>query len=341
MSVAILILSSNIQGFFAMKRNTRYGFTLIELLVVIAIIAVLIGLLLPAVQKVREAAARAKCQNNLKQLGLAFHSFHDANGRLPAAYQSRPDLPDGNFYRWSSFALISPYLEQTAIYNNLDLNQSLYTLTPGPGPSLRPIHAPWVVLPVPVFLCPSDTRTSVVPDWGPANYNVNAGSGANGGAFANADGVIFQDARVKLTDIIDGTSNTALASESLLGRGGAATTAPTTQLEIQEVYRFLAAVVPLSEDGCQGATLGQTDRQARWADGANTTHQYVHYYPPNAAVPDCSSRLGNWKAARSRHPGGVNMLLSDGSVRFTRDNIDIVTWRALSTRAGNEVLGEF
>ena len=321
-------------------KKTCQGFTLIELLVVIAIIAILIGLLLPAVQKVREAAARVKCQNNLKQIALAMHNYHDACHLLPPAYVTRSDLPSGNFYRWSSFALISPYLEQTAIYNNLRLDQSLYSAPPEtPGVMLRPIHAPWVALKIPIFLCPSDVRTEVQPGWGAANYQVNAGDGANGGT-APGTGPIFQDARIHLLAITDGTSNTAMISESLIGRGGTAT-AITTRQDVEELFRFIPAVTPLSEAACAAATVIDTQRQARWADGASTVHQYNHYYLPNDRTPDCASRGGFWKTARSRHPGGVNIAFCDGSVRFLREGIPLATWRALGTRAGGEVIGDY
>ncbi len=322
------------------KSSQCLAFTLIELLVVIAIIAILIGLLLPAVQKVREAAARLKCQNNLKQIALAMHNYHDANGFLPAAYIDRPDLPSGNFYRWSSFAMISPYLEQTAIYNRLRLDMSLYSAPPEtPGVFLRPEHAEWVKIPVPVFLCPSDVRTEVQPGWAAANYVVNAGDGANGGT-APGTGPIFQNSRVKLVNITDGTSNTAMVSESIIGRGGTATAIVTRQ-DVQELFRFIPAVTPMSDAGCAAATVIDTQRQARWADGASTTHQYNHYNLPNDPTPDCASRGGFWKAARSRHTGGVNVALCDGSVRLVRDGVDPATWRALGTRAAGDILGDY
>jgi prepilin-type N-terminal cleavage/methylation domain-containing protein/prepilin-type processing-associated H-X9-DG protein len=321
--------------------RSRHAFTLIELLVVIAIIAILIGLLLPAVQKVREAAARMKCSNNLKQLGLAMHNYHDTNNGLPPAYKDLPTTqPSWNFHRWSSFALISPYLEQTTIYNNLRLDLSLYSAPPeSAGVQLRPIHAPWVVLKIPVFLCPSDVRTEVQPGWAASNYMVNSGDGANGGTIPGT-GPIFQNSNITLVAITDGTSNTAMVAESIIGRGGTAT-AITTRQDVQELFRFIPATTPPTDASCASTSVIDTQRQARWADGAGTTHQYNHRYLPNDVTPDCSSRAGFWKAARSRHTGGVNLGLCDGSVRFVRDGLSNVTWASVGTRAGGEVIGDF
>jgi len=310
----------------------RHAFTLIELLVVIAIIAILIGLLLPAVQKVREAAARMKCQNNLKQLGIAAHIHHDGLEYFPPSYQTRPDLPSGTFYRWSAIAMLTPYLEQTNLYKQLNLNLSLYEFT-GTAVLTRPEHTPWVSQKVPSFLCPSDPRTTVETNWGATSYLVDAGSGGTA-----TDGMFFINSKIRMTDITDGTSNTVLMAESPLGSG--TSQAVPLPYDRRTVMAWSTSAV-LTDAACAGYT-GREDRNGRWADGAPLYTGFDHHYTPNASLPDCSTRSGgNWKASRSYHTGGVNVLLADGSVRFVRDSVLPQTWLALGTRAGNEVATDY
>ena len=341
------------------RQNRRSGFTLIELLVVIAIIAILIGLLLPAVQKVREAAARAKCANNLKQIALACHSYHDANGGLP--YGRKFDNWDS--YTWSE--LVLPYIEQTNLQAGyVALNNPNWAQTyPGPnGPignnaqQRQARHTP-----VPVYLCPTDggpkTNEIGTTDYGMVrgSYRGCAGTGDMygqptdgtagpwgvgvfgvvplqttdpGGRIFNTTGP--RTAGVPFTAIVDGTSNTVMFSEGITPETTAGWGGPLGSI----LY------------GNMGGGL------------------YTHSLGPNSSAPDrpigpcpqnqgapgytapCASLGGNawWTrsavgaqvAARSLHSGGVNVALADGSVRFVSNNVDLAVWRAAGTRAGGE-----
>jgi len=346
----------------------RRAFTLIELLVVIAIIAVLIGLLLPAVQKVREAAARMKCQNNLKQLGLALHNYESAMNKLPPAFTANSGssgLPS-YFFSWSVLAQLNPYLEQTAIYNSMDLTQPMYV---PPNYTISTANQFAVVQVVPIFLCPSDKSQPVssaygVSNMGPTNYAACIGSGTtNGGAPYgspwNADGAFQAQIAIKILDITDGTSNTAAMSESILGDGAeSAFGAPPSGPDTTYAYLGYDGSTPVNPGTCNGSPMAwnlSNRRGFMWASGEIRCATYNHAYTPNAQIYDCIANYYNtsnpndptnvtavgFRAARSRHTSGVNLLLCDGSVRFVSNSVQPQTWTAIATRNGGEVVGSY
>jgi prepilin-type processing-associated H-X9-DG protein len=334
----------------------RPALTLIELLVVVAIIAVLIALLLPAVQRVREAAARTQCQNNLKQIGIALHSYESVNRGLPPAFPATPKPPfvgvvPDYFYTWSVLAQLNPYLEQTAIYKQMNLDEPLYSL---PTLTVLPDNQFAVQQTIELFLCPADKMAPIadgygVPVFGPVNYGACIGSGTTGGGPPygspwDADGVFRAAVKGTFAEITDGLSNTAAFSESTLGEGP--TVIGAMPANADKVYANVAP--PLTPAACEQAQLWnfQKPRGFLWASGEIRCASYNHFYPPNPPQYDCVANLSDvgaeqytavgFKSARSNHPGGVNLLLVDGAVRFISNGIAPETWTALSTRAGGE-----
>jgi prepilin-type N-terminal cleavage/methylation domain-containing protein/prepilin-type processing-associated H-X9-DG protein len=302
-----------------MSSRRERGFTLIELLVVIAIIAVLIGLLLPAVQKVREAAARMKCQNNLKQIGLAMHNYHGRMGYFPPGFTSGAIAlnDEGTGPGWGWAAHLLPDLEQDnqarTISYNLDITHSA--------------NAAARVRSLAVFLCPSDsppapTFTAVAED-GTAITSVAFGNYVGmGGTFEvtgfpdTNNGVLFRNSRVRVGDITDGTSNTLFVGERAWKRSphttwvGAVTGSANPPLV--SGYDF---------EGPPTLCLTNTGEAA---DGR---------VPNNA--------FGHVEDTTSNHIQGVNFLLCDGSVRVIQNTINPFAWEALGTRNGGEVIGDY
>jgi prepilin-type N-terminal cleavage/methylation domain-containing protein/prepilin-type processing-associated H-X9-DG protein len=302
----------------------RSAFTLIELLVVIAIIAILIALLVPAVQKVRGAAARTQCLNNLKQIGLAMHAYEGAHRSFPRARNAWPLVH-------SSLSRLLPYVEQENLQRLVD-----YTTPPTSAQNAFASQTK-----VALFLCPTDAANGQVPgipDFG-TNYVANNGSGAVGfGLIASGDG-LFTQTPVRIADIRDGTSNTAAFSESIIGNGVLPTGFPPAD------PRLVVLEVPGGSDptpaACtSGAGVWSARRGAKWIDGHYGNTLYNHYYPPNSTNWDCGNGSHNkgLSTARSYHENGVHTLFADGSVRQLGDSISLYNWRALSTRAGEEVI---
>jgi len=336
---------------------SRSGFTLIELLVVIAIIAILMALLLPAVQQARESARRTSCKNNLKQLGLAVHNFAEAWRVFPVGSESKefplaPTFPH-NFYRWSVLAHLTPYLEQSNAYNSLNLEVPLFS---PPSFEVATENRGAVGLLVPAFLCPSDASKAVgtgygLGDLGPTNYAGCAGTGMEGGTPFQTDGTFYINSKTSFRDFLDGTSNTIIMSESTLGTGAKATPDPTyVQNNPQTVYGFVFGA-PLSDSACGSVSVwNQSDlRGFMWVNGEYRCTLYNHYYPPNSETPDCLGVSLNpdpaeqftgygWRAARSKHSGGVQVLYGDGSVHFINQSINYDIWVGAATPKGGEVI---
>jgi prepilin-type N-terminal cleavage/methylation domain-containing protein/prepilin-type processing-associated H-X9-DG protein len=311
------------------RPSCRRAFTLIELLVVIAIIAVLIGLLLPAVQKVREAANRSTCANNLKQIALAAHNYHDANGTLPYNTQYQGGW-DWNYQRnqrsWSFMARLLPYVEQSALLEQLNIRNTTNTENVGNtmGQNLPILNTSFKF-----FFCPSDDAVGQRADNVRANLQgalitLSNYKGVNGsnwcwGTFINngptndcdglqrGNGMFYRldfRAKKRLTDVPDGTSNTYMLGEDI----------PSLNAHCTWPYA----------NGVGGTTAIPPNWNAR----------------PNGTLYDIYNDWPHLYSFRSRHAQGLQFAFADGSVRFVSDSIPLQTYRAFSTVAGGEVTAE-
>jgi len=315
------------------QRNLSPGFTLIELLVVIAIIGILIGLLVPAVQKVREAAARIQCRNNLHQIGLACHNYHDTNGALPPGYWASGAYLDGATdtapgWGWAAFLL--PYIEQDNLYRQLDLR--------------RPVQeSPAIQTVVRVYLCPSDLYPdgafTVTDGFGsplalaaPCSYAACVGGDESETTGPIGRGVFYRNSRTRLTDITDGTSNTILVGERAWSNANGVWAGAIPDGVIRRGR----------QNPCQPVVPDA------WFPAATLVQAHAHLN--NALVdPDGSAGMDDFG---SRHFGGSNFLFADGSVHFVRSvpgdgangsyTPDGQIFQALGTRDGGEVVpGDF
>ncbi len=299
------------------RSRLRTGFTLIELLVVIAIISVLVGLLLPAVQKVREAASLTQCGNNLRQIGLALQNYHDSQGKFPSGYSATlPNIGDddhgdlGPGWGWGAYIL--DRLEQDVVKNQINFSVNIVA---------QSVSTTYIK----TFVCPSDTMPRVftvdgikgyaLGDVAGANYVAMYGSGEPTDDPDQGEGIYFRNSMTRIADISDGTSNTIAIGERASNLALVTWTGAPTLARVKNL-----SGVPGSTDGDWPLfVIGHTGTIAE-GQGPNNNLGYVDDFS-------------------SRHTGGINCLFADGSVRFIRNGISIETWVGLGTRAGNELLG--
>lgn len=359
--------------------HRRSGFTLIELLVVIAIIAILIALLLPAVQQSREAARRAQCKNNLKQLGLGLHNYEASFQMLPmtTAQNYQP-----NAQGFSPQARILPYLDQAPLQGVLDFSQPAFT---GPFNALvpNPRFAQAFATPLAVLLCPTDSAPTQNTGAGNSiyagtNYMVSFGSGTgqNYDLRWRTDGIVYENSNARMADVTDGLSNTVFMTETVRSVG-ADVTLPAGQLppfnyqmtlngssgvsaSLQPVQGLagsgggwvngpqgvivnpdLATIWPQKTNWRGAASAALRGRGTSWAHSGAMSTLTNGYNPPNSRIPDVVIHFTGFFGPRSWHTGGAHALLGDGSVRFLSDNIHLATIRGLHSTTGQETLGEF
>ena len=301
------------------RQNSR-GFTLIELLVVIAIIAVLIALLLPAVQQAREAARRSQCKNNLKQIGLGFHNYHDTFKLLPPGYvQSKSTAR--NEGTWVIF--MYPFLEQANLYNTADFVGPTFGQTTTGSQNFKITSTP-----IAVFRCPSDGDADLAFGYlVKGNYGATAGIGPMIGADGvqspapahGALGPLYDNSSTGFRDFTDGSSNVVMASELLKVNGN----------ELRSVLHYPEGPFVLSNYTPNSSNIDQTR------------------CPTPTVSPPCISTFSAWNnkvlvhTARSKHVGGVHVLMGDGAVRFASDNINLQTWQDLGVHNDGRTIGEF
>jgi prepilin-type N-terminal cleavage/methylation domain-containing protein/prepilin-type processing-associated H-X9-DG protein len=327
----------------------RRGFTLIELLVVIAIIAILIALLLPAVQAAREGARRTQCRNNLKQIGIALHNYHDVHLMYPIGRER--SLVDHAGRCYSAYAQLLPFLEQDNAYHKVN-----FRLDPE-----DPANVLIMEDPIPLFLCPTDLHWEFLQtNRAVHNYPLNTGttfpvSPRNPGGVP-ITGIFYEDSSTRLRDITDGTSQTVCISETVRSKpGGPAVwdgVSATNGFVLTQGNNNTTVGPELTDYATQCHSAGlllQQTRGSGWFYGVPGHSMYNHIRAPNDPDIDCRGglphsadtnfywdRLSHNIAAHSRHPGGVFALYCDGHVGFASELIDLATWQAVGSRNGGE-----
>jgi len=356
----------------------RRAFTLVELLVVIAIIGVLVGMLLPAVQSAREAARRMACQNNLHQIGLGLANHESAKGCFPGLGERIGGVVN-HASGFGVLAKILPFVEEAGLEDLIDFGQmATAPSTQSFRGIINPVHDAAARTVVSLYLCPSDGQKSVFDQTSTertpsafatagANYMFNIGSGTATATQVNydtqfpTDGLFWYGSRNKFKDITDGSSKTMIASECLLGTGGAAPAAggtppgrpgrhyvalstTTFQNNSNSPGGWLrgGSVVTSRPAECEasGRAWGVM-RGSSWFWGGRVWNcGFDAGLVPNAADLDCGAHGRGWFGARSAHGSGVVVAMADSSVRIVEDSIEPAIWRAMSTRSGGEVVND-
>jgi prepilin-type N-terminal cleavage/methylation domain-containing protein/prepilin-type processing-associated H-X9-DG protein len=335
-----------------MTSSSRLGFTLVELLVVIAIIGVLVALLLPAVQSAREASRRTKCLNNLKQLGLAMHNYHDAQGRFPPGRGAGPFGPNPGT-DWESWYILSVSYQCLAYYEQGNLYQLFETRkTQTRTATWDNVDAP-ARMRLPLFICPSSWLLR--NGYPGTNYLWCTGSMIETGGCntlaRGANGVIVHDVGRRMAEITDGTSSTILAGEYLPGVDPASGFKAVSAISVAN--RAFPTQAELDVIAAAPAARVLTNNGRWWAWHSHSNALFNTSAPPNWKCQNGAGGAGvggaglAWDScvgivpSRSLHPGGVNVCMADGSVRYVRDAILLRTWQILGNIGDGQPVGDY
>jgi prepilin-type N-terminal cleavage/methylation domain-containing protein len=335
-------------------QTNRRGFTLVELLVVIAIIGILVALLLPAVQAAREASRRSACGNNLKQIALAWHNYADINKqRLPRTANkvvraADGSVADGNWNSYSALTMVLPFIEQSNVFNQLRWDQWHYDNSGSPG-SLTVIRSR-----IPAFLCPSDPDFPSSSETGQTNYAVSEGSSVGWTVDNNGNGMFDRNRYKGFNDVTDGLSNTIMMGEIIKGdNNNGQYTVVSDVIKGQSLSGYpltfwSQAQLDTYGAGCaSGSSNHNSFAGHRWAAPGNYNAAFNCLAPPNWRYPACMECSGCGQGdsrgvfpSRSRHPGGSQHAMGDGSVRLITGTINLQTYQALGSCNGGDIVNE-